>query len=118
LVEFGKDMQQRGDLGAGLFKSTVGKARGLALRVSLVLELLWWCGRDDDERPTTISDAAMEAATLWVRDYVLPMADRTFGDAACSQEDRNVSTLARWIARCGREKSMCAGCNARCGCPA
>ena len=100
LVEFGKDMQRRGDLAAGLFKSAIGKARGLALRAALVLELLWWCGRDnDDERPDVISDGAMEAATLWVRDYVMPMADRTFGDAASSQEDRNVTTLARWIAQ-------------------
>jgi hypothetical protein len=36
---------------------------------------------------------------LLVRDYILPMADRVYGDAACTQTDRNISTLARWIAQ-------------------
>jgi hypothetical protein len=97
---FGNEMQRRRDLAAGLLRSSYGKTRGVALRLSLVLEMLWWCGRDGyDPPPTVISDAALEAACLWVRDYAIPMAERTFGDAACSQEDRNVSTLSRWIAQ-------------------
>ena len=100
LEAFGREMGRGKQLTSGLLRSSFGKARGLALRAALVLELLWWCGRDaDDEPAATVSDAAVEAATLWVRDYVMPMADRTFGDAAVSQEDRNATTLARWIAQ-------------------
>jgi len=100
LVAFARDMQAGKELAAGLLRSAYGKARGLALRLALVLSLLWWCGRDGIEPPpATISVAAMEAAAILVRDYFLPMADRVYGDAACSQEDRHVTTLARWIVK-------------------
>lgn len=100
LIAFANDMQHRRDLAAGLLRSSYGKARGVALRMALVLQLLWWCGADGYEPPpTVISDAALEAATVWVGDYAIPMAERTFGDAACSQSDRNITTLARWIAQ-------------------
>jgi hypothetical protein len=100
LVAFGQTMQQQRDQATGLLRSAIGKARGIALRVSLVLEYLWWCSRDGfDPPPATISDAALEAATLWVVDYALPMAERTYGDAGISPAERNVTALARWIAR-------------------
>ena len=100
LVEFGAHMQKRRELANGLLRSTYGKARGLVLRISLVLEHLWWCARDGaDAPPKVISDAATEAAVTLVQDYMLPMADRVYGDAACSQTDRNISTMARWIAQ-------------------
>ena len=31
-------------------------------------------------------------------EYVMPMAERTYGDAACPESDRNTATLASWIA--------------------
>jgi hypothetical protein len=100
LVEFGRLMQRRKQLTEGLMRSTYGKARGLALRLSLVLEFLWWCGRDGMEAPpSSISDAALEAAGRWICDYSIPMSDRTYGDAACSKADRDIATLARWIAQ-------------------
>jgi hypothetical protein len=100
LVELGRLMQRRKQLTEGLMRSTYGKARGLALRLSLVLEFLWWCGRDGMEAPpSSISDAALEAAGRWICDYSIPMSDRTYGDAACSKADRDIATLARWIAQ-------------------
>jgi hypothetical protein len=106
---FGYEMQRRRDFAAGLLCSSIGKARGIALRTALVLELLWWCARDDETAPPrVISDAALEAAIAWVRDYVIPMAERTFGDAALSQADRNITTLARWIAKEHPRRSACA----------
>src|SRR5262249_30704988 len=93
-------MQRQRDQAIGLLRSSIGKARGIALRLSLVLEYLWWCSRDGfDPPPATISDAALEAATLWVADYALPMAERTYGDAGIRPAERNVTALARWIAR-------------------
>ena len=32
-------------------------------------------------------------------DYLLPMAERTYGDAAAPARDRDAATLARWIAK-------------------
>jgi hypothetical protein len=95
---FGQDMQRRQEGAGGLMRSAYGKARGLALRLSLVLEFLWWCGRDGMESPpVAISERAFLAATHLVADYLLPMAERVYGDAATRPEDRNAATLARWI---------------------
>jgi hypothetical protein len=81
-----------------LLRSAIGKARGLALRLSLNLEMLWWCGAAGIEPPPTqISARAFAAAAHLVGDYFLPMAERVYGDAAVSVEDRNAATLARWI---------------------
>jgi hypothetical protein len=49
--------------------------------------------------PTSISEAAFLAAAHLVGDYLIPMAERVYGDAATRPEDRNASTLARWIVR-------------------
>jgi hypothetical protein len=82
-------------------RSAYGKARGLALRLSLVLEFLWWCGGADGMAPPPreISVAAFGAAARLVSDYLMPMAERVYGDAAAPEADRNAATLARWIAR-------------------
>ncbi len=97
---FGQDMQQLQVGAGGLMRSAYGKARGLALRLSLVLEFLWWCGKSGMEPPpTVISVAAFNAAAHLVADYLLPMAERVYGDAATRPEDRNAATLARWIVR-------------------
>ena len=79
-------------------RSTLGKARGLALRVSLVLEFLWWAADPVRyEPPTVISEAAFAAATRFIGDYAMPMAERTFGDATALPAERDAATLARWI---------------------
>ena len=78
--------------------SAPGKARGTALRLSLVLEYLWWCGTPGiSAPPTLISAKAFAAAATVVADYLMPMAERVYGDAAARPEDRNAATLARWI---------------------
>lgn len=43
-------------------------------------------------------NAFTEAARL-VRDYFVPMAERTYGDAAATEIERNASMLASWIVR-------------------
>ncbi len=98
LEAFGRDMQDRQHFAAGLMRSALGKARGLALRLALVLEHLWWCARDGYEAPPAgISHAAFTSAAHLVADYAMPMAERVYGDAACPEADRNAATLARWI---------------------
>jgi hypothetical protein len=102
MVGFGREMQERQEAAGGLMRSALGKTRGLALRLSLVLEHLHWCGREDDAAPPPreISEGAFLAAVRFVGDYAVPMAERVYGDAAASQVDRDAATLARWIARC------------------
>ena len=100
LEAFGQEMQERQSWAGGLMRSAYGKARGLALRLSLVFEFLWWAGRQGIEPPPEIiSETALLAAMHFVADYLMPMAERVYGDAAASQADRNAATLARWIVK-------------------
>ncbi len=98
LEEFAHGAQEQQAAAGGLLRSAMGKARGMALRLALVLEMLWWCGQQGmAPAPTQISARAFTAAALLLDDYFLPMADRVYGDAAVSLRDRNAATLARWI---------------------
>jgi hypothetical protein len=97
---FGQDMQRRQFEVDGLLRSSLGKARGLALRLSLVLEMLWWCGDDGmAPPPAVIGEKAFAAACTLVGDYCVPMAERVYGDAAMTPAQRSVTTLARWIVK-------------------
>ena len=53
LETFAQDLLQRQTDAGGLMRSALGKGRGLTLRLSLVLEMLWWCGRPGAEAPPT-----------------------------------------------------------------
>ena len=99
LERFGQDMQAQETGANGLLLTSMGKARGQALRLALVLELLWWCARQDEPEPTHISTEAMQAAAQLMRSYFLPMAARVLGDASVPAEERNARTLAEWIMR-------------------
>src|SRR3977135_575347 len=86
---FGTEMQQRQANAGGLLRSGIGKARGQALRLALVLELLWWCGKDGmASPPVQISARAFAAAASLMADYFLPMAERVYGDAAATERER------------------------------
>jgi hypothetical protein len=92
------DMQSRQKFAGGIMSSALGKGRGLALRLSLIFEHLWWCAEGGTRPPpTTISRRAFAAAAAFVSDYAMPMAERTYGDAAAPKADRDAATLARWI---------------------
>jgi hypothetical protein len=65
-----------------------------------VLEYLRSCGEDGyTAPPDTITEDALIAAAKFVSEYAMPAAERTYGDAACLEADRNLTTLARWIAK-------------------
>ena len=98
LEKFGRDMQKRGRRPRGNRRAFLGDATGLALRLSLVLEFLWWCGEGGMAAPPTqIGLKAFAAAACLMTDYFVPMAERVFGDAGATEQDRNAATLARWI---------------------
>jgi hypothetical protein len=100
LEGFAQLMQERKETTTALLRSAIGKARGLVLRLSLVLEYLRWCGEDGYAAPPdTITEDALIAAAKFVSDYVLPMAERTYSDATSTETDNNTTTLARWIAK-------------------
>src|SRR6516164_2656682 len=98
MEEFGAEMEASRDQAGGLLRSAFGKARGAALRLSLVLEWLWCCAKADMSLPpASISKEAFAAAATLVGEYFMPMAERVFGDAGANEIERNAATLARWI---------------------
>lgn len=100
LEDFGCTMQQDQTLTSGLLRSAFGKARGLALRLSLVLEMLWWAASEGiSAPPTVISEEAFLGAAMLVAEYFMPMAARVYGDAAASETDRKATTVAKWIVK-------------------
>lgn len=58
-----------------------------------------------DPPPAAIGERAFAAGAHLVDDYLMPMAERVYGDAAVSEADRNAATLARWIVRTKAKKS-------------
>ena len=99
LIErFANEMQDRQSTASGPLRSQLGKARGAALRLALVLELMWWCGEEGIRPPPAqISARGFAAAARLIGDYFMPMAVRVYGDAAASERDRAAAMLARWI---------------------
>jgi hypothetical protein len=98
MVKFAREMEVRLKSSGGLLRSAYGKARGASLRLSLVLEWLWFCAKTDlSLPPDTISAEAFVAATILVGEYFMPMAERVFGDAGASDEERGAATLSRWV---------------------
>lgn len=95
---FARDMQEAQQSAGGLLRSAYGKSRGLALRLSLVLEFLRWAGAAGfSPPPSSISKASLSSACDLVAGYFMPMAARVYGDAATPQAESNATTLARWI---------------------
>ena len=97
LEEFGRDMAARSEEASGLFAGSLGKARGHALRLSLVIEYLWWCGSPTTSEPEQISVEAVNAAAALMEGYFIPMAERVYGDAAIPAVERAAMVLARHL---------------------
>jgi hypothetical protein len=104
LEEFGREMDVRSREASGLFAGSLGKARGHALRLSLVIEYLWWCASATTSEPEQISVAAVNAAAAMMDGYFIPMAERVYGDAAIPTADRVAMVLARHLRKTGASK--------------
>jgi hypothetical protein len=100
LEEFACNAQERQQAAGGLMRSALGKARGLALRISLILEILWWsAARGTSPAPAQITKHALASAVSLLTDYFLPMAERVYGDSGTTRNNQNATALARWIYR-------------------
>lgn len=84
----------------GLWGEWLGKQKGGAARLALILEHLWWCVSDDGEGfPRTVGARAMNAAIGLIEGWAGPMAKRAFGASAASAEESDTAALARWLRR-------------------
>ncbi len=79
----------------GAIKGWWGKMPGVCLRLALTFEGLW--NAVDEKGVDHVCKQAVEASTVMIDDYLLPMAMRAFGDAALTDKERNAAVLAKWI---------------------
>jgi Protein of unknown function (DUF3987) len=78
MVGIGRQFQELRETTAGLTRSAIGKARGLVMRLSLVLAYLRWCSEDGyAASPTVISEDVLLAAAALVTDYIIPFPNQS-----------------------------------------
>jgi hypothetical protein len=98
LEEFAREMQGKQEEAGGLLRSAYGKARGVAIRLALVLVFLRWCAEGGmTPPPDAIPEGAFLDACDLTSDYFMATAARVYGDAAATPDQRRAATLARWI---------------------
>ena len=101
----------------GAYGEWLGKAGGLALRLALVLEHLWWCASAFNEvgqagsnngpdfgsggGPERIGLNAVRAAITLIDDWAGPHARRVYNVTGITDSERAAATLARWLVRQG-----------------
>jgi hypothetical protein len=97
LEEFAQEMRSRAHDTSGPMAGAIGKARGHVLRLSCILEHLWWSGDRAYPEPTCISADSVKRAAGLVEGYFLPMAERALGDASIPVVERRAMTLAQHL---------------------
>jgi hypothetical protein len=102
LEQFAREVGRRANEASGIFAGALGKARGHLLRLSAVLEHMWWCASPLGREPETISLKAVHSAAGLLDGYFIPMAERVFGDATIPAKERQAMMLARHL----RQKSL------------
>ncbi len=81
----------------GMFASWWGKCPRFVLRLSLIMQHLWWSTARDQGEPDRIGMGAIEAATGLMDDYLVLMTRRAFGQGALPEASRRAAALARAI---------------------
>ncbi|MFZ0678622.1 DUF3987 domain-containing protein, partial [Candidatus Binatus sp.] len=84
---------------SGLYKSWLAKSPGRVVRIAGLLELMdWGIARSSVYPPTSVSLNAVRRAIVLVDDYLTPMAERFFGEAAkLPAGERNAIAIAKLI---------------------
>lgn len=93
--------RQAGDDDDGIWGQWLGKQGGVALRIALVLEHLWWAADPyaSTETPQYVSSAAMQSAMTFIDDYAMPMAELTLSTAARPAEEQDALKLLRLVSK-------------------
>jgi hypothetical protein len=89
--------QNKTEAASGKIASHYGKLPGIVLRISLVLEYMWWAMEAGAAEPREVGTRAVIGAIALADEYFVPMAVRAFGDAALPEDRRLASALARHI---------------------
>ena len=102
IESFGRDMQAASNKHSGLMASMLGKMRGTASRIALVLQMLDWARGTENSLPAGLDAHYVDQAIALATDYYIPMAERCFGHAALPQPLKDAIAIAKWITREGK----------------
>ena len=91
-------LYDREQAAAKMLKSFFGKTPGMLLRLSGLLELLERACIDSGDWPTTVSAGKIEAGETLI-EYFIEMAERVYGEAGMTTEEKNAACIAREIHR-------------------
>ena len=97
---FGREMRIRGVDAVGLFAGALGKARGHVLRLSAVLQHLWWCA-EGGAPPHEITVQAVRAAAR-LSGRVFPTDGRAWSTADARPSPPLSATQWSWCGTCAR----------------
>lgn len=97
LNEARQDLANEERRSSGLYLSHLGKMPGLIVRISVVLEHLWWSLDGASSPPVAVSRKAVANAIGLTLEYFRPMAARCYGDAVLPEVERNAAAIARRI---------------------
>lgn len=81
----------------GLLLSFIGKLPGMAIRLALVLAFLDYAAQPGGAEPETIPADAFRRAALFLEEYALPMAQRTYAAGASRSDERKARKLLALI---------------------
>lgn len=88
----------------GIWGQWLGKQGGVALRLALVIEHLWWVSDPKSRNadgPSKIGSAAMTAAMTFIDTYAAPMAAITLNNAVRPTDEQDALQLARLLHKKG-----------------
>lgn len=85
----------------GVWGQWLGKQGGVALRLALILEHLWWAAHPnrDDNGPKVVSQTALSAAMRFVDQYAGPMTIVALNNAVRPASEQDARTLLALLRR-------------------
>ena len=104
LEAYGQTILDRSQTVTPWYASTLNKAPGLALRLSLVLTFLRWSAEWNKPEPVEIHETAMAAAIALMDDYFLPQAERVRDCASVGEGESDARALITLIRRLGTKR--------------
>lgn len=101
LEEYGQTIMDRSANVSAWYASALGKAPGLALRLSLVLAYLRWSPNADQAEPTQIGADIMAAAIELMESYFLPQSERVRDCASVGDGETDARALIALLRKLG-----------------
>lgn len=91
----------------GIWGQWLGKQGGVALRLALVIEHLWWASdakSRNADGPKKVTAAAMTAAMTFIDAYAAPMAAITLTNAVRPTDEQDALQLVRLLQKKGEDQ--------------